>query len=84
MKQDMIDLNDLSQGHPNTYSGKPLVVIVCLVLNIILEVFHGLEVVSIVIEILLHIGQGLLVIAGLIAFHWSWKERKQKNLKKPL
>lgn len=83
MKEHMIDLNDLSQGH-NDYSGKPIIVIVCLALNILLEIFHGLEVVNIVIEIFLHVGQGLLVIAGLIAFHWSWKERKTKNRKKPL
>lgn len=78
MKENMIDLNDLSQGHHN-YSRNPIIVLVCLALNIVLEIFHGLEVVNVIIEIFLHIGQGLLVIAGLIAFHWSWKERKNKK-----
>lgn len=91
----MIDLNDLSQGHHDYYHHNPLVTVGCLLLVFVLEIVHvklitildfleigSLEYLNVCIELVLHLGQGLLVIVGLVAFYWSWKERKDKKASK--
>lgn len=75
----MIDLNDLSQGHSH-YSNNPVIVICCTVLFLVLRIAgYAIGELDIALSFILHILQLALAIVGLIAFRWSWIERKKKR-----
>lgn len=43
-----------------------------------------MEGVDAILELILHVFQFALTIAGLIAFWWTWNERKKKKRNKPI
>lgn len=67
-----------------THHGALCVIAFYLLTMFVNMVSISLEGMDIVLELILHIFQFALTIAGLIAFYWTWNEKKKKNRKKPL
>lgn len=78
MKENMIDFDT------STHQGA-----LCVIAFYMLTMFVKMLSISLVgvdemLQLLLHIFQFALTIAGLVAFWWTWNERKRKQRNKPI
>lgn len=83
MKENMIELNDLNTGHSTNYGNNPLILCVCVVLSVIVKIFHiaSLEDIDHLSSILITwLVQAPLGITGLIAFYWVIRDRRRKKI----
>jgi hypothetical protein len=81
MEKDMIELHDISQGHPNHHNNNPIYMGLIIISSICLKVIHLLTITEMneIASFLVTLGQGALITTGLIVFRWSWIDRKKKK-----